>query len=162
MTWGVDPWGAAPWGADEEAAGTAPPTLSAIASSLITASGARLTITASAAGTGTLYVVVYAAALGAPSTTQIAAGTDVNGDPADWDNGGGAWTGSGQTTDASGLVGVTSYKASAVVYDSGSATYSNVVTSAAFDTLYDFPTLSLATATEITSTTARGRVTATA
>lgn len=159
MTWGLEPTGLSPWGADEEAAVTAPPTLSAVAASLITASGARLTTTASVAGTGTLYVVVYAAALGAPSTTQIAAGNDVNGAPADWDNNGTAWTGSGQQVDASGLTSSTSYKSSAVVYDSGSATYSNVVTSAAFDTLYTHPTLSLATAIDVTATSFKPRVT---
>lgn len=82
----------------------------------------------------TLYVVVYASALGNPSAAQIAAGQDATSSAATWANGGATWTGSGQYVDATGLSSGTSYKAAAAVYDSGTATYSNVVVSSAFVT----------------------------
>ena len=94
---------------------------------------ATITVTSTGSGGTTLYLVAYDSALGAPSAAQIAAGTDINNNPATWDNGGAAWTGSGQQGSATGLTGGASYKTAAVVHDPVGG-YSNVVVSAAFTT----------------------------
>ncbi|MBP8102113.1 MAG: hypothetical protein KAY54_09535, partial [Burkholderiaceae bacterium] len=71
----------------------------------------------------TLYIVIGpSSGWTDPTTAEIAAGQLSGGGAATWDNGGAAWTGSGQFADATGLAASTSYKAAACVYDSGTST----------------------------------------
>lgn len=104
--------------------------------------------TPSAVSGQTLYVVAYDSGLGAPSAEQIAAGEDITGAQAAWDNGGVAWTGTGQETYATGLESSASLKAAATVYDPVTGTFSNVVVSDAFTILGGSEVVSTTSATE--------------